>query len=171
MRPNTLPSATCAWTYCTPSCEVRTRFTLQAEKVRFRGRFQAGSEFQSSCRRSVSGSRGLGKAGPLPEQKGLSVWPPWKGVIWEERFPWAYGMGCLWVAQSSSVSNGLLAGGDVLGWYPVQSWCSLYLKPQALIRSSIPPPHFLLLSPCLGPTTLASSLFFNSAGSCLLPHL
>ena len=80
----------------------------------------------------------------------LSLWPPWKGVIWEERFPWAYGMRCLWVAQSPSESGRLLAREGVLGWYSVQSWVFSVLKTATSHHGrQLLPPLVLLLSPPL----------------------
>lgn len=45
----------------------------------------------------VPGSRGLGKAGTLPEQERIVFLASVKGVIWEKRFPWMMGWGiCVW---------------------------------------------------------------------------
>lgn len=69
-------------------------------------------------------------------------------MIWEERLPWACGMGCLWVAQSPRESDRLLAG--VLGRYPGQSRVfSVFKTPGSHHGLQARPSHFLLLSPSL----------------------
>lgn len=100
------------------------------------------------CQMSVRGSRGgWARPGRSLGRNRLSVWPPWKGVIWEERVPWADGMGCLWVARSPSESGRLLSGEGVVGWYPVQSWVFSVLKtPTSPHNLQSLPPLFLLLS-------------------------
>lgn len=62
----------------------------------------------------------------------VSVWSPWKGVIWEGRFPWACWNGMLVGGPEFRETEGLKAGEGVLRGYPVQSGMSMFLNPQAL---------------------------------------